>query len=307
MTNVTAQKTSAGTKPSTHFDYSHFNTSSVKNARANRVKDENQAQSVLGGHRTETHYINTKDIYIDDDFQRDLNERRGKLNKVIREFDPDKMEAIKIAEINGIFYCYDGQLTLEAAKVIAGGDLDIRCEVKYGLTIKEMADLFTSQGKNNTKVSMSDKIRVSVNAGDPDAILFKSIIEQNGFSTDRSAYRKPGLIYVKAAKNLWDEFQYCTHEQFERILMIMREAFDGDEYQTHNGIISGLGLFIRKYDGRFAYTDLIKSLKRDGALRILKDARNNERTESRAARRYARAILASYNWRRKSKKLPDEL
>lgn len=65
--------------------------------------------------------LNTKDILIDDLGQRDVNRRRAQFNKIMRTFDPNLVQPISVALIDGKYYCFDGQMTMKVLKARNAG------------------------------------------------------------------------------------------------------------------------------------------------------------------------------------------
>lgn len=307
MSNEVATKTSATSKGGTHKVTNNYSTSCTRSARTKHDGKEQKIEQALEGHPEKTLTMNTARIEIHPDYQRSLEDRKGQFNSVVREYDPDKARHLKVAMIGGHYYCYDGQLTMKATEKVFGGNVEMKCDVMYGLTLEEMGILFSHQDDNNRPVSKADKIRVSANSGDEKAILFRTLNEEYGFSTDRAAYRTAGLIQIKATTIIWTEFNRLNTAQYRLLLRVLRDSFSGEEYQTHNGIISGLSLFIRTYDGEFNPDVLVKALRRDGSAKIVKEARRDVTVSTKAPWRYAFPILESYNYRRATTRLPNKL
>lgn len=87
--------------------------------------------------------LNTKDILIDDLGQRDVNRRRAQFNKIMRTFDPNLIQPISVALIDGKYYCFDGQMTMKVLKARnAGRDLCVKCRVYNGMTKMDAANMF---------------------------------------------------------------------------------------------------------------------------------------------------------------------
>ena len=85
--------------------------------------------------------LNTKDILIDDLGQRDVNRRRAQFNKIMRTFDPNLIQPISVALIDGKYYCFDGQMTMKVLKARnAGRDLCVKCRVYNGMTKMDAAN-----------------------------------------------------------------------------------------------------------------------------------------------------------------------
>ena len=136
--------------------------------------------------------INTKEIIVDELGQRDVNRRRAQFNKIMRTFDPNLVQPISIAHIDGKNYCIDGQMTMKVLKARnAGRDLCVKCRVYDGLTLMDAADMFVNQRGTVSNVTLADKIRVKANYGDKQAIDFMRITENNGMNISWTGIKWP--------------------------------------------------------------------------------------------------------------------
>ena len=56
--------------------------------------------------------VNTKHIVVDGDYQRALNPQRVK--RMVAEYNPNLVNAVKVSFRDGKYYCFDGQHTMKA-------------------------------------------------------------------------------------------------------------------------------------------------------------------------------------------------
>ena len=84
---------------------------------------------------------NTKDIFVDPLYQRDLD--NSKVSKIVRDWNPYLVNAVKVSWRDGKLWVFDGQHTIAACKAKRGGrDCMVDCKVFYGLTrLDEMSCL----------------------------------------------------------------------------------------------------------------------------------------------------------------------
>lgn len=77
----------------------------------------------MNKYNTEFEYkqLSTKEIVVDEKGQRNVNNRNAQFRKIMREFNPLLVNDIKVALIDGKYYCFDGQMTMKVLKARNGG------------------------------------------------------------------------------------------------------------------------------------------------------------------------------------------
>ena len=60
--------------------------------------------------------INTKDILVNEDAQRDVEARKYQFNRIMREYNPALLQPVKVALIDGKYYCFDDHEGTESQK-----------------------------------------------------------------------------------------------------------------------------------------------------------------------------------------------
>lgn len=249
--------------------------------------------------------LNTKDIIVDDLGQRDVERRKAQFNKIMRTFDPNLVQDIDVAFIDGKYYCFDGQMTRKVLIARNGGkDLSVRCKVYCGMTKLDAAMMFIKQRGTTSNADITDKIRVMANYGDKDAINFIRITEANGLYI--SWTRTKGKNAIVAVSTLFDIFKsFPDKDEYAALIRIIKGAWDGDEDSTRQQILRGLAHFIQCYKGQYDESLLISHLKEYSPNEII---RNASADRSSGPRKYAVQIWIAYNYRtRENKKLPNLL
>lgn len=239
--------------------------------------------------------LNTKDIVINPLAQRDVERRRAQFNKIMRTFNKDLVNPIKVAFIDGKYYCFDGQMTMKVLKARNGGkDLCVHCKCYYGLTDVDMANLFVNQNGIVSKVSVADKLRVLNNFGDKESVDIVRLTESNGLEISWNGQK--GKNAVVAVSTLIDCFRQVNGskypDDFASVIRIIKGAWDGEPDGSRAEILKGVTLFVKTYKGEFDESRLIKKLHDKIPSDIVRDARVDR---SNGSRKYGVQILQIYN------------
>lgn len=241
----------------------------------------------------DTKYINTKDIIVDELGQRDVDRRQAQFRKIMSNFDPNLVQDIQVAFIDGKYYCFDGQMTRKVLIERNGGkDLCVRCKVHYGMTKMDAADMFVKQRGIVSKVDITDKLRVMANYGDKDAIEFIRTTERNGLDISWSHSKSKNAVV--AVSTLFKEFKaFNDVESYGQMIRVIKGAWNGDPEGSAAPILRGLSLFLRTYKGKVREDILVRKLSAKRPVDIIRDARADR---SSGARKYAVQILQAYNF-----------
>lgn len=236
--------------------------------------------------------INTRDIVVDELGQRDVNRRKAQFNKIMREFDPNLVQPISVAQIDGKYYCFDGQMTMKVLKAKNGErDLIVNCRVYLGMTKLDAAKMFVNQRGTTSRVTLSDKIRVMANYGDKKAVDFCNFTEKNGLDISWNGISSKNTIL--AVSTLWSEFNaFNDNEAYGSFIRIIKGAWDGEPSGSQSKILKGLGLFLRSYKGKVSEEVLVQKLSKISPIEIIRNASVDRTT---GARKYAVQILQIYN------------
>lgn len=172
-----------------------------------------------------------------------INENR--VNHLLAIFDLDKFEPPTLSERSGNYYIVDGDHRVEAVKRWLGEGWEaqqIECRVYKNLSEPEEAELFLSLNDKLT-VSSMDKFRVSVNAGRPDEVQVKCIVEAQGLciSRERSTNSIGSVTTLMRVYKRSDSATLC------KTLRIIRDAYGGPGFETV--VIDGIGHLCQRYNG----------------------------------------------------------
>lgn len=113
-------------------------------------------------------------LQIDEDYQREIG---SKVNKIVTEYDPNKMRAGLVSYRDNQFWLIDGQNRSAALKIL--GIQTMCCEYVEGLTKAQEAALFVAQNDNVTKLNPAEKINGrSLDPNDVFAVTIKELCEK---------------------------------------------------------------------------------------------------------------------------------
>ena len=239
--------------------------------------------------------INTKEIVVNPQAQRDVERRRAQYNKIMRTFNPNLVNPIKVALIDGKYYCFDGQMTMKVLKGRnRGNDLCVNCMVFTGMTMVDVAEMFISQNGTVAAVKAADKLRVLNNFGDPEAVAIVRLTEQNGLEISWSGdKRKNAITAVSTLTNVFRDLDGMkTPEKFSDFISILKEAYDGNPDAHVANMLNGLGQFVKTYYGEYDHARIVKKLRDHLPQDIIRDAKVDR---SSGNRKYAVMILNIYN------------
>lgn len=239
--------------------------------------------------------LNTKDIVVDEQAQRDVESRRAQFNKIMRNFNPDKVDPLKVAFIDGKYYLMDGQMTMKVLKARnKGNDLKVECLVFYGMTKLDAALFFVHQTDDISKVKAADKLRVLANYGDPESVAIVKLTEMGGLEIAwNGAKGKNAIVAISALTSVFRELEGLEKpEKFISMIRVLKSAYDGNPDAVCQQMLYGLGKFIKTYYGQYDEARLIRKLRENLPKDILRDAQVDRST---GMRKYAVQILQIYN------------
>lgn len=248
--------------------------------------------------------LSTKEIIVNPNAQRDVGKRDAQFRKIMKEFDPRLVNDIKVAQINGKYYCFDGQMTMKVLKARnRNNDLMVRCKVYRGMTDVDAAEMFVKQNGTTSRVSTMDKLRVEFNHGNREVLDFVRLTEANGITIDWSkGSGRNKIVAVSTAFRIYKDFN-DPHE-YSEFLSILRDSWGGEPDSFRNEIMSGLYMFMKAYRGRYRSKTLVAKLSRVSPKSIVREAKVSTASGDR---KYAIQILNAYNHNASTNRLPELL
>lgn len=248
--------------------------------------------------------LNTKDLMVDELYQREVDAKR--LMRMVKNYDPCLVNAVKVSFRDGKFWIYDGRHTASMLKSVLGkgNDVEVECKVFNGLSRLDEMELFVAQNGESSAVSVNAKMKALYNFGDKDIRGMVEAAEKAGVLVDFT--NGTGINKCVATKTLLKAYLSMDTKQFIDMLNTMRETWNGIGDSFSREMLNGVSLFFRTYYGRFKQKDFVKSLGRVLPVQIVREGKSFNASVN-ASTAYARIILRMYNTNRTKNRLPDEL
>ena len=245
--------------------------------------------------------INTKFLFVDDLYQREIKPERVK--QILDEFDPNLVNPIKVSFRDGKYWIVDGHHTEQVLITRnKNQDLPVDCKVFYGMTWLDEVNMFLEQnGKYARSVNVNDKLRAMMNAGDPDVTQMVKLAAKAGFIIDFKGSK--GDNKIVALSTLMRVYANLTKEEYVEYLNLIKKTWKGSSESLCREVLQGTYVFYQTYKGQFKEKTFIERLKKVPPYAIVRDGKVSN---SPGASKYARQILGYYNYHAKDR-LPDLL
>ena len=170
--------------------------------------------------------------------------RQSKGDEISGHFDIDSFGFPVVCCVDGVNWLVDGQHRVYAIQQsgYAVSTDEIDCEVYQGLALAEMARMFLGRNRS-TPVSAFERFSVAVTAGYPVETAIAEIVSGLGL---RLGYPKHigNVFAVGALRRVYDRDGAKT---LERVLRILRDAYDSSPNGFDRRLIEGLGLVRAAY------------------------------------------------------------
>lgn len=219
-------------------------------------------------------FINSKDIVVPNlprGYQRQMKSRNI-IDRIVAEFDERIANEPKLSFRDGHYYCFDGQHTIAARKIINDGkDLLIRCKVFYNQTLQDEAYLFAAQTGTSSKLTPAVKLHAQIIARNPRAIAFKCAAAKAGIIVEKNS--KYGQYRLGCVNTAMKEFDRIGSKLFIEGLNILTEAWDGDAYSLRADMIEGIMGFVEIYHGMYDRAVLIRQLQKHTPKELLNNGK----------------------------------
>ena len=203
-------------------------------------------------------------------YQRDLFSPRAK--EIASKFDERIANEPKVSYRDGKYYVFDGQHTIDARKVMNGGeDLPVLCKVYMGMDEKEEAMLFSKQTGESARLTPGIRVRAEVFAENGNSIAFLNANADLGIELDYDQER--GYMRIGCINTALDAYQKFGEERYKEAMKIIVAAWGGvpDSFRTEN--IIGITRFVDRYHGSYIPHRLIERLSKVDPLTIPREGR----------------------------------
>ncbi len=184
------------------------------------------------------------ELHIDESYQRSL---QNHVKIIARDWNPTKCDPLKINfRENGLFYVWDGQHRLEAAKL--RGIKYLLCDITVGLTQEQEAALFGCQGVGIKKPDPYDIFKANVCAGEEIDTAIKDMCDEYDLLVNRNNKKAGNLSCLTLARDIFKRGN-ADREYFEWVLELLHKARWNEFPQSHCHRVVNSLYEIRKSSG----------------------------------------------------------
>jgi hypothetical protein len=184
--------------------------------------------------------------------QREL--RPSHVNKIIVEFDVEKLGVLTVNYRDGHYYVVDGQHRLEALRSIGWGDQQLECATYAGLSEDQEAELFL-QLNAVLAVNTYAKYQVGVAAGRREDVHIRDILAEHGLKITSDSNTQGAVHCVATLKRL---YRATGPANLDRTLAVVHTSY-GDLGMKAT-IVGGIGRVLDRYGSDIDDASLIQRL-----------------------------------------------
>lgn len=198
-------------------------------------------------------------------YQREIKNQRVK--RIVKDFDERIANEPKVSYRDGKYYVFDGQHTIDARKVMNGGeDLPILCKVYMGMDEKEEALLFAKQTGESARLTPGTRVRAEVFGEDGNSTAFFNA--NKGLNIELDFDQERGYMRIGCIQTALDAYQKFGEERYKEAMKIIIAAWDGepDSFRMEN--IIGITRFVDRYHDSYIPHRLIERLSKVDPLTI---------------------------------------
>ena len=198
-------------------------------------------------------------------YQREIKNQRVK--RIVKDFDERIANEPKVSYRDGKYYVFDGQHTIDARKVMNGGeDLPILCKVYMGMDEKEEALLFAKQTGESARLTPGTRVRAEVFGEDGNSTAFFNA--NKGLNIELDFDQERDYMRIGCIQTALDAYQKFGEERYKEAMKIIIAAWDGepDSFRMEN--IIGITRFVDRYHDSYIPHRLIERLSKVDPLTI---------------------------------------
>lgn len=223
------------------------------------MSDKKQADAKKIKRQAQIRTIKLGDIRVSPAAQREVNQAR--VNKIVDSLDIERLGTLTVSHRDGLYWLIDGQHRYNALKTYFGEgyeEWEVEAWCYFDLNEAQEAEKFL-QHNEVLAVTAYDKYSVGVTAGRP----VESDVDRVVRSLDLKVSRAKGSGSISAVTALTTTYKKYGPRGLVRTLSTIRDGFGDGGFESV--IISGLALFLGRYDGRIDDERLVKKLNSTAA------------------------------------------
>lgn len=239
----------------------------------------------------EYQFLSSAVLETDLSYQRRMNS--AQVERIVAEFNPLLVNAVKVSHRDGRFYVFDGAHTLAALRRIHGEQpFMVECKVFSGMTYQEEAGLFALQTGTSRPVGFDYKLRARLAAETPKEAEFLSATEMAGMRlSDAGQSSARNVIAAKAtAMRIFEKYGATLYTE---MLRLIADTWYGEEWSLSKPVLSGCAVFLSVYGDQYNRERFIRKLGYTNADELAAIARRQNVKDQ--PHQYALALLGLYN------------
>lgn len=179
-------------------------------------------------------------LHIDTRYQRTLEPKR--VTKMAANFNESQFGSLEVSyRSNGKMYIFDGMHRKLLAELM--GWTSVPCNVHYGLTPQDEADLLVKLQQSRKNIRAADAFIANVFAGDPECVVINTIIEGAGFVV-MDTKRDDG---IRAIATVIAAYRKYGAENLRGSLHLIRELWYGEDKALDGSFVGSVTEFYSQY------------------------------------------------------------
>lgn len=201
--------------------------------------------------------IRVIDVCFDTDYQRDLD--NGRVQKMVKKWDPRRCSPILVSSRGGRLWCIDGQHRVAAMREL--GIETWPAVILDDLTQKQEADLFVLTQKDRRDLNAWDLFKAEVTAAHAEVLDILRIVGKTGFKLSRVA----GPNHIAAVGAIRRIYDLGGPELLSVTLQTTRDHWrtslsDKNATARQGMVIHGLAIFLHSFRAE-AYYDSVRTAR----------------------------------------------
>lgn len=244
-------------------------------------------------------WLKPSDLEVESVAQREF--RPGNADKIVKNYDPEKIGEFKVSHRGGRFFVTDGQHRRAALIELGLGHEPVPCVVREDQTVSEDAKRFLAANVENTKTGSIDAFRIAVVAEDPVAVEINEVLKQFDLRVsyaagpnDISAVAALHWIYRRGGKSL-----------IVRALTLIEATWGRDRQGRDGHMLKAVALLLDKVGDQIDLHSFAQKVQADSTPgRVLGVARTHQMATRKALYIQAAEVLVTiYNKQRTTRRI----
>ena len=222
-----------------------------------------------------TRLINSSQLKSKQNYQRNIN--TAFVQKIVSEFDPNKVDPVHVSYRDGKYYIIDGQHTVAALEIANGNKpVDVICIVHKGMTYTDEASYYVEQYEKKHRHTYNEMTMARYEAGEKLPCELALKVKNVGGRLPYDKSTKTGMK-IGAVKKVTTLYQKDSDHTILAIKCLI-DAYKGRENTIPADIIAGTMEFLRLYDNQVLTSRLVEALSKYTPQLLTNTAKNLKMT-----------------------------